>query len=326
MIGLQLTMNRRRLMPKRVTEKSTKAEILSVLKEMEEKLKEEKAKANGQVEPTKTQIREEKIEKVKEVTVDSVLTDLAESKVGVMKVFESLTNLVIDKQEEYKNMVEAIKSANDKLGDISKFAACIEHIEHLESLKEEKEKAFDIMLEDLRALYHKKDKELTNQHQEELEEKRKNHSRKLEQMNYEYSVKERDAKQKHDNQMELLRTEVEALRTEKEEYDKIKEENLQIPQMIADAVNKAEGKLKGQLEAKFERDMKMKQLETANTLELKEQRILQQSEEIARLNKDVSALREEKKELADKLQLVATAAIESKSQTPQIYTVTSDKK
>ena len=280
----------------KVTERSTKAEIMDAYQQVIMGLDQVEVEEDGEQE--KDEQRKELVKKHSATTVEEVLKRLTDLKMAVNKAVGQITEGLMEKSEQLNELVKTIDLEEKYLSEVEQIKANVKSLKQLVKLQEQQRREFD--------------KEMTEKRQAwEEEQKQKARERKLEEDEYGYELKRKRREEEEEYQLKLkqkteeLKNREIVIKQAEEELADLKAKVEKMPQELEQAVEKAkkETRAKVEQEAAVKSNLLEKQVEGERNLAKAQVANLQetvksQAERIASLERQLGQANDRIKEIA----------------------------
>jgi len=172
---------------KKVTDKNTKKQILDVLADTQAELRAEKSKSGVNKRADLKVVQEQEVvEKVKAASVEETIKNF---RVELNKGLAGFEQKLLEKQEEFENIQEAIDIQKTSLKDIHEISQEADTLDALLRAQEKQEEEFNNSMNETRLVWGKEQQDHAKELQEKEAELRKTRTREQEEYSYDQKLK-----------------------------------------------------------------------------------------------------------------------------------------
>ena len=308
-------------MAKKITPKSTKPEIY----EAYEQLLKDNAKATENQPQIKKEVEMKTaiVEKVKEMTMESLISTMADSKVQVMSTMESLMAKLNNEVVKFNEVQQAIEFAREELKTVHNVTNLLNNIQSLEDMRDQKSIEIQAEIDNLQVELEKKAVE----QREQYETHKRNRKRDEEQFDYDMRISQRNTKTEYELKIKNYQDQLKDLEDKQAYFQELEAARGKFDEEKALAVNEA---AKNAEETQIKKNgYKIREMEHTykSAIALKDQTIETQTAKIDDLVVAINELKERNKELMVEVSGIAKASIDGASKSASnINVTTSDNK
>jgi len=308
-------------MAKKITPKSTKPEIY----EAYEQLLKDNAKATENQPQIKKEVEMKTaiVEKVKEMTMESLISTMADSKVQVMSTMESLMAKLNNEVVKFNEVQQAIEFAREELKTVHNVTNLLNNIQSLEDMRDQKSIEIQAEIDNLQVELEKKAVE----QREQYETYKRNRKRDEEQFDYDMRISQRNTKTEYELKIKNYQDQLKDLEDKQAYFQELEAARGKFDEEKALAVNEA---AKNAEETQIKKNgYKIREMEHTykSAIALKDQTIETQTAKIDDLVVAINELKERNKELMVEVSGIAKASIDGASKSASnINVTTSDNK
>lgn len=317
-----------------VSGKNTKNEILEAYNSILEEL--QKAQTTDPVKTKQTMEQKNIVENAAQISSESVVSDLANLKISLTKLIDSLSEKLTAEVEKFRTIQKAIQFEQNHLQDLYEIKETTQTLAALFIAQKKRSEDFDAEMQQKRELFEQgmlKEKSSWQIAREqlvadyEIEKKSLSKQRIREKEEYDYQIdltrrKEEDEYFERKNKLEKelankcedMEKRESLLKEKEQEFEQLKLKVGSFPRENAESMEKAREELRKDLQQQYEFALKLKESDIGGAYKLYDQKIKSLEEKIVEQDTTIKSLTKKADESAEQVQFIACKALDASSQ------------
>lgn len=320
-----------------VSTKNTKTEILEAYDKLLKEVQQAKTNVPKQVQEEKQ--KQETVKKVTDITQNSIITDIGTLKSSFTKSLDDMLSSLTGEFQKLEDIRSAIKVEKQALEDLYELSANTDSLAAMLLAQKEKKEAFEKEIKETKEVFtmEMNDKKLqweNEKNKQKAEEKEYadelNKKRKREEEEYQYKLKVSRQKEQddYDNQKNLLEKDLaekkrafeheisvreSAVKNAEAELEELRKNNREFPEKLEKALADQKQIITGNLQTKYDFDLKLIKSQNEAEIRLKNQIIESLQEKIQELQSQLKVYSDKATTAEAGVKEIAMKAIENSS-------------